>query len=121
VGIFCFEGVDRLVDKFSGCESIPVGAEDMPSLPPFVSTALKEAAASAKECSLESSSGCGGVSFDDGNDLDDEPPRMTDDCEWWCCGFVGVCWTGICLVPTSEALSEDENGQYDPEVVGPDR
>ena len=88
MGIFCFEGVDRLVDKFNGCESIPFTADELSSLSPFVSTALKDAAASAKECSLESSSGCGGVSFDDNkptlamvDDLDDELPRMTVDCE----------------------------------------
>ena len=84
----CFEGADRLVDRFNGCESMPFGVEELPSSSSFVSTALKDAAASARECSLESSSGCGGVSFDGVkpavvtvDDLDDEPPRMTGDCE----------------------------------------
>jgi len=81
VGTFCLDGEDRLVDKFKGCESIPVDVEELPSLVPVVSTALRDAAASAKECSLESSSGWGGVSFEAGtDDLDEETPRMTD-CE----------------------------------------
>ena len=88
MGIFCFEGADLLVDRFNGCESIPFVEEELPASSPFVSTALKDAAASARECSLESSSGCGGVSFDGvklavvtGADLDEELPRMTGDCE----------------------------------------
>ena len=89
MGIFCFVGDDRLVDKFKGCESNTVDVEEFPSLGPLVSTALKDAAASAKECSLESSSGWGGVSLvgvivmpvpELTADLEEETPRMTD-CE----------------------------------------
>jgi hypothetical protein len=48
VGIFCVEEEDRLVDKFKGCESLPVDVEELPSSAPLVLTALKDAAASAK-------------------------------------------------------------------------
>jgi hypothetical protein len=59
VGTFCLEGDVRVVvDKFKGCESIiPVALVELTTLDPFVSTALNDAAASAKECNLESSSG----------------------------------------------------------------
>ena len=86
MGTFCFVGDDRVVDKFKGWESITVELDELPSLVLFVSTALKDAAASAKECNLESSSGWGGVSLvgvtvmpvpELTDDLDDETPRMT--------------------------------------------
>ena len=81
MGIFCLDGEDRLVDKFRGCKSIPVTVEELPSFVLVVSTALRDAAASAKECNLESSSGWGGASFEVGrDDLDEETPRITD-CE----------------------------------------
>lgn len=59
MGIFCWEGEDRLVDKFKGCELESIVDELVAELLLImvVSTALRVAAASAKECSFESSSG----------------------------------------------------------------
>ena len=91
MGIFCWDGEDRLVDKFKGCEleSIVEVVVELSLRAPLVSTALRVAAASAKECSLESSSGWVGGSFGvvivipalaGIDDLDEETPRITD-CE----------------------------------------
>ena len=88
MGTFCCgcEGEDLLVDRFKGCELVStVDVVELPLMVPLVSTALRAAAASAKECSLESSSGWVGGSFGviivtpvfAEIDLDEETPRIT--------------------------------------------
>lgn len=125
MGIFCFcwEGELRLVDKFKGCELESMAeVVELALMAPLVSTALSLAAASAKECSLESSSGCvcsnGAVMVTpvlERVDLEEETPSITVGA-LWCEGFVGACGTGICLLPiVREAEEEYETSAPDAE------